>query len=287
MNNLENFVSYDHLLYGPMKDLGWHVESVSWRDRHVCWDRYDAVVIRSPWDYQDDPERFMEVLEEIDTLSHLENSIELVRWNISKTYLRDLEERGIGIVPTFWPDKFRAEEMPEYFDAFDADEIVIKPVIGANADDTYRISPGTLDRLVPALEQTFGKSGKRFLVQPFISRIVDEGEFSVFFFGDRYSHTILKTPKDKDFRVQEEHGGRLSTVEPDQKLLTVSRQTMKEIRPAPLYARLDFVRITPERFALMELELIEPSLYFNMDPQSPILFARVFDDRMKQHSAAN
>ncbi len=281
MDSLDNYVSYDHLLYEPFKELGWTVETVSWRNQNVDWDRFDGVIIRSPWDYQKNPHRFLEVLEEIDESSaRLENSIDLVRWNISKTYLRDLEEQDIEIVPGLWPDTFQTEELNGYFERFNTDEIVIKPVISAGADDTYRLNKGNIDQYIGDLNRVF--KSRSFLVQPFMTGIVEEGEFSVFFFGDTYSHTILKTPEAKDFRVQEEHGGRLKKVDPEEELLSVSRKTLRIIQPDPLYTRLDYVRAPSNTFALMELELIEPSLYFNMDPESPERFAKVFDDWMKR-----
>lgn len=112
------------------------------------------------------------------------------------------------------------------------------------------------------------------MVQPFMSAIVTEGEFSLFFFGSEYSHAILKTPKTGDFRVQEEYGGQLQRIEPEPLLLALSRQALAAIPAATLYARIDWVR-AGEGFALMELELIEPSLYFNLDSQAAERFARV------------
>lgn len=281
MDSLENYVSYDHLLYEPLKKLGWSVEPVSWRNTDIDWNQFEAVIIRSPWDYQNNPGRFMEVLEKIDESSaRLENSIELVWWNISKTYLKELEEQDIEIVPSLWPDIFQTEKVYEYFEKLCSDEIVIKPVISAGADNTYRLRRKNIDCYLQDLNEIF--KSRSFLVQPFMPGIVEEGEFSVFFFGDTYSHTILKTPKAKDFRVQEEHGGRLKTVNPEEALLDVSRKTLNKIYPDPLYTRLDYVRTSSNTFALMELELIEPSLYFNMDPESPQRFAKVFDDWMKR-----
>ncbi len=119
------------------------------------------------------------------------------------------------------------------------------------------------------------------MVQQFMDSVIDEGEFSVFFFGEDYSHTILKTPQKGDFRVQEEHGGRLKSIaHPEKELLKAARNLLETLNPKPLYSRMDYVRTPQNSFALMELELIEPSLYFNMDPQSPQRFARIFDEWM-------
>lgn len=281
MDNLDNFEVYDHLLFEPFEQLGWKVEEVSWRDNDVNWNRFDAVIIRSPWDYQKDPEAFLDVLEEINkSEAALENNLELVKWNINKTYLRELEARGVEIVPSCWFDAFSNNLFPAVFEDLHAKEIVLKPTVSAGADNTFRIHQSNYSVFQEDLAAIF--DDRPFLIQPFMDNITAEGEFSVFFFGDTYSHTVLKTPKPKDFRVQEEHGGRLKLVEPEESLLKTSREMRDMIQPEPLYTRADYVRTSDNTFALMELELIEPSLYFNMDPQSPERFAQVFDQWMEK-----
>lgn len=280
MDSLDEYVCYDHLLVEPLEARGWSVEEVSWRNPQADWNRFDVVVIRSPWDYHQDPEAFFDVLQKIrQSTARLENKLELVQWNIDKTYLRDLEQQGIEIVPTLWRDRFSGEEYADFFEALSTEEIIIKPTVSAGADDTFRIPRQQHAGFTKQLQDIF--DSRPFMVQPFMPAIVEEGEFSLFYFGDTYSHTILKTPKEADFRVQEEHGGRLQTVEPEPKLSETGKQILRLISPDPLYTRIDLVRTARDTFALMELELIEPSLYFNMDPDSPERFVRVFDQWMR------
>ena len=275
MDNLDEFEVYDDLLIAPLSRRGWSVEMVSWRDRKVDWNAFEAVIIRSPWDYQQDAELFMNVLKEIDDSSaRLENPLELVQWNIDKTYLRELQEKGILIVPTLWGAELGREQLNEAFEQLGKPELVIKPTISANADDTFRIKRELDSKTENEILRTF--HNRAYMIQPFMNGIVAEGEFSLFYFGGEYSHTILKTPGEGDFRVQEEHGGILKSVEPETQLLKRAQQTMAGMDPQPLYARADYVRTEANDFALMELELIEPSLYFNMDPESPERFARIF-----------
>ena len=110
------------------------------------------------------------------------------------------------------------------------------------------------------------------MAQPFMASVVDEGEYSLFYFDGAYSHAIVKRPGDGDFRVQEEHGGRLEAVVPEHALLEAGAGALAKLPGQALYARLDFVRDGDE-FALMEAELIEPSLYFQLDKESPERFA--------------
>lgn len=267
-DDLAGYVTDDSLAEAPLAELGWAVEHVSWR-RPGGWERYDAVVIRSTWDYHKHPGEFLAVLEEISRSgARLANPLELVRWNARKTYLRDLETRGLPVVPTVW-DRNRFGEM-------DADEIVIKPVISASAFHTYRLRRG--ERWSPEMEAAF--AGREVMAQPFLRSIVEEGETSLFYFGGEPSHAVLKSPKEADFRVQEEHGGLIEPVDPPAPLVDLGRRIVESLPVPPLYARVDLARLDSggdSGYALMELELIEPSLYFRTDPESPRRFARAFD----------
>lgn len=115
------------------------------------------------------------------------------------------------------------------------------------------------------------------MVQRFMPGILTEGEYSLFFFNCEFSHAILKTPAASEFRSQEERGASIQAVVPEELLLKRGRQVMKTITPAPLNARIDFVRDAEGEFVVMELELIEPSLYLRMHPQAPSRFARAID----------
>lgn len=287
MDTLEDFEAYDHLFEPHLSALGWHVEVVSWRAKNVDWDKYDTVIIRTPWDYQEDAEAFLQVLETIEqSTAHLENSLAIVRWNIDKIYLKELAERGVNLVPTLWRDSLQANEeiteddLHQYFADFSQPQIVLKPRISANADNTFWLTKANAKQSLAAINRAF--RGRDFMIQPFMEAILAEGEYSLFYFNGEYSHAILKTPQPDDFRVQEEHGGRLTTIEPEPALVEHAAQCLKAISQLftmPLYARVDFVR-DQTGFALMEAELIEPSLYFNMDEQSPLRFAQAFVKRM-------
>lgn len=287
MDNLSDFECYDNLLDKPLSLLGWQTQLVSWRCENVHWEQFDAVIIRSPWDYQDDASAFITVLETIDSSSAvLQNSLATVRWNIDKIYLKSLAEHNVSIVPTLWQSNFVAQDLNKFFDHFNGQQLVIKPRISANADNTFWLKQATAESSVHALQSVFSNSD--FMVQPFIPSVIEEGEFSLFYFNGEYSHAILKTPKADDFRVQEEHGGRLQTITPEKKLLAQAKSTLAAVTvltgEMPLYARVDFVRInggtSNEPFALMEAELIEPSLYFNMDAEAAGRFANAFVERV-------
>jgi len=267
MDDLRDFVCYDEIAATALRARGWRVDDVSWRRDGVDWRVYDAVLIRSPWDYQKDPAAFLKRLAEIDASpARLENALSIVEWNIDKRYLRALAWRGVTILPTIWPEPLTAGDLNGAFAAVAAAEIVVKPVIGAGAEKTYRLSPNAAD----AIAAEYG--GGAAMIQPFAPEITAEGEYSLFHFGGRYSHAILKTPKAGDFRVQEEWGGILQAVTPDPALRAIA-DGLGALCPAPPFVqRADFVR-WGDRWALMELEAIEPSLYFNLDHAAAGRFA--------------
>lgn len=260
-----------------LESLGWEVEWVPWRRPGVCWDCYDVVYIAATWDYPDFPVEFMQVLEDIDSSSAvLVNDIELIRWNHIKSYLRDLESMGTAIVPSLWYERFDESDLPGYFGQLDCEKIIVKPVISANADNTFVLRKSTGPEAGNLLRPVF--SDRAFLVQPFIENIRNEGEFSLFYLGGGLSHAICKMPKPGDFRVQEEHGGSIVEVEPDQQLRSAGQSVMRLLEIEPAYARVDFVRGPDGRFLLMELELIEPSMYLRTNEGAAQRFAQALSN---------
>ena len=278
MDSLKNFHPYDKLLIEPMKTLGWLAEEVSWRNERINWADYDAVIVRSTWDYQNDAEEFISVLEKINSVSYLENDLELMKWNMNKNYLFQLKQKGVTIVDTIWEKSFNPVLAINYFERLDTDEIIIKPNVSANADNTFRLSKEKLKEQSSNLEKIFAQ--REFMVQPFLNNIIDEGEYSLFFFDGKFSHSVLKKPKEKDFRVQEEHGGNIQPIKVSSDVIMIAENIIKKLSTIPLYGRVDLVRTKQNEFALMELELIEPSLYLNKDVDAPLRLSKAFNKRV-------
>ena len=258
-----------------MAELGWRVSTVSWRQTTIPWSRFEAVIIRSTWDYWDDVPGFLEALARIDRQTRLANPLDLVRWNLAKTYLRDLQGQGVGIVPTLWLDGLQGRSAEACADGLAAEEFVVKPVIGANGQDAFRFSKHEDPARWGLITNHF--RNRDCMVQPFMHNVLAEGEYSLFYFSGDFSHAILKVPAAGEFRSQEERGAEILAVVPEQRLLLRGGQALAAVAPTPLYARIDFVRNAARDFEVMELELIEPSLYLRMDPAAPEGFARAID----------
>ena len=279
MDSLEGFVSYDYLVRDILQQRGLRVDEVSWRDPRADWDQYELVVIRSPWDYQQSCSQFLDVLARIDaSRASLQNPLKVVRWNVEKTYLRDLQDSGVTIVPTAWLQSPRVADLTNLFQQLKADQVVVKPFIGAGATDTFWLNVDSSPELLQSIEVLY--QGRLALAQPFIENVLSYGEISLTFFGGEYSHTVLKTPKSGDFRVQEEHGGIIQPIDPDPEVIAFARRSLAAVQSDLLYARVDLVFLENQQPAIMELELIEPSLYLSYDDESPRRFADAIEARL-------
>ena len=284
MDNTEGWSIDAGLCIPHLEQLGWQVDWIPWRRPQVNWDSYDLVYAAAPWDYPENASEFLQVIERVaGSSAALVNPVELVRWNVSKTYLRDLQSLGIAIVPSQWYERFAQEDLPDWFEHFASEKIIVKPVISANAANTFLLEAPVDASTIGRLEAVF--TNRAFMVQPFIENIRSEGEFSLFYIDGALSHAIQKTPKPGDFRVQEEHGASIVRADPGASLQAAGTAAMRLVRPAPVYARADFVRASGGQFLMMELELIEPSMYLRMDEGAARRFANALHGYMVQSKA--
>ncbi len=275
MSDIGHYITYDHLLIEPLAQLGWQAETMAW-DAGTDWDRYQAVIIRSPWDYQDRLPEFMQVLQQIEqSRAQLFNPLSIVQWNHDKRYLQQLQQQGCTIVPTRFVGRLGAAAIEAALLGFACDRLIVKPVISAAALNTHVLRRDDWASTWPTIRPAFRQ--RVAMLQPFVDAVLTEGEYSLFYFAGEFSHAIVKRPRAGDFRVQEEYGSSLQRIKPTQDLLRVAKQALRVALAVTgsslLYARVDLVRLGDGSPAIMELELIEPSLYFNMDPQSPRRFA--------------
>lgn len=281
MQDPGNFVTDYALGIPPMQDLGWTVDCVPWRRPHTHWNTYDAVYICTPWDYPAHVDEFLAVLQAIDESDAvLVNALEIVRWNLTKTYLKDLELGGAAIVPSSWHADFDVQVVQDLFSSYGTNKLVLKPQLGANAADTFVLQQPLDADLLVELRTLFRR--RPFLVQPFVESIRSTGEYSLFFLGGAYSHCIQKVPKAGDFRVQEEHGADIQAVVAPGDLVDIAEGVLQLVEPRPVYARVDFVHDNERGYLLMELELIEPSLYLRTCAGAPEKFARAFDEHVRR-----
>lgn len=277
----------DRLLALALDRRGIAVSTRVW-DRPRAWHRpVDLVVVRSCWDYHRNLPRFVRWLSRVSAGGVL-NPPHLIEWNARKRYLLQLRDAGVTTgVPTIL---FRAghpsgrAQVQRALAAgwFDWSDIVAKPEVSGNAWETHRLRPLHDRADLRRLEDLVLR--RSTLVQPFLPDIAEKGEQSLIYFGGRFSHAVAKAPAPGDFRVQEEHGGVTVPAVPHPELAAYADRvvaTISRLRQLPVedigYARVDVVNALPPR--LMEVELIEPSLFLAADPAAPDRFA----DQIERH----
>jgi glutathione synthase/RimK-type ligase-like ATP-grasp enzyme len=252
----------DQLLRAELERRGVNVAAIAWDDPNAQWDRFDAIVLRSTWDYHRRIDEFRAWLAAMEAQQvSLWNPAAVVRNNIHKGYLLELEARGIDVVPTVLLRDSR--ELDRVLTSRGWERAVVKPAVSASAYRTHVVARGGAHPELATGE---------WLVQPFVEEVTTRGEWSLLFAGNEYSHAVLKRPNDGDFRVQAELGGSAVATMPPQFLIEQARALLDAIPHPLLYARVDGIE-RDGRLVLMELELTEPSLFLVTDPDAPSCFA--------------
>ncbi|MER2996304.1 ATP-grasp domain-containing protein [Pontibacter populi] len=256
-----NADSEDERLYQFLKGKGLPVSWQVWDDASVDWSRFDALIIKSPWDYFDKIEAFYSWLDKVEAAGcKVLNPVKTVRWNADKLYFKDMEAAGVTIVPTVWLEQGSSFVAGAAFVELGSEKIIVKPRVSGGAKNTFALTIDEAIARTSEINQLLEQ--EPFLAQPFIEEIKTDGEWSFIFFNGNYSHTVLKTAKPGDFRVQHFFGGTIHTPTPPAALLATAQTIVDKFAKDCLYARVDGVALKNE-LVLMELELIEPFLFLS------------------------
>ena len=227
---------------------------------------HDLVLPMTAWGYHRAGARWIRQVEAWEAAGvRLRNPGPVLRWNSDKGYLARLAEAGAPVPPTLFTDRITPELMAEAARRWGTDRLVAKPRMSAGAYRTLRWRVG---------EPLEGGPDGPALVQPYLPAIEHDGELSVFYIGGRYSHAVRKAPRPGDFRVQPQHGGAITAVEPAADEREAAEAILAAVEEPLLYARVDLVRGLEGRPELMELELVEPDLYLGHSPEAARAFAR-------------
>lgn len=245
---------------------------IDWRAPLDELTRFDMAYLGTPWDYTEAKDAFLTRLEALEQAGVVvANPVHVIRWNSDKLYLKQLAERGATSIPTLWPQSAGPAEVMAAFDHFNCDRVVVKRRVGAGAIGQDSFSTDN----PPASDWRMDQPA---MIQPFLSAIQGEGEHSYIFVDGQFSHGLLKQAAEGDYRIQSLYGGVEVAVEPDPADLAAAMQVMAMLpfAEAPLYARIDMVRLDSGELAVIEAETIEPYLY----PQQGLEFGRRMADAM-------
>src|SRR5579864_9418855 len=247
----------DRLLLEPLRGQRIDAHPAIWNNPAQDWSQFAAVLIRSCWDYHLAPEKFL-------------------------AWIAQLESADIPIVPTFWPEQITEPILlREKLRELGWRKAVVKPRISATAYRTQLVTQEDAAATQPLFDELHRGSG--VMLQKFMDSITTEGEWSLIFFGGKFSHAILKKPQPGDFRVQNDFGGTARRADPPPHVLASATRAVEAVDPT-VYARVDGV-VDDGRFLLMELELIEPMLFLADHPEAPTRFAAAIAHALTHGSA--
>jgi hypothetical protein len=234
------------------------VDLVDWDDPGISWGAYDRVVLRSTWDYPQRLDEFLAWLERVSRVTDLRNPLPMVRWSLDKHYLVELERAGVPVVATAFAE-------PGDRPRFPAGSFVVKPAVGAGSRDAASYDPTQHD-LAAAHVDRLHAAGASALVQPLVASVAVDGEWPLIFLDGRYSHAASK-------RVALPAAGSVDGLFAEEKnaphtadtaQITVAQAALDVVVRrfgVPTYARVDLVRDDRGQFRVLELEMVEPSLF--------------------------
>jgi glutathione synthase/RimK-type ligase-like ATP-grasp enzyme len=266
----------DVRLADALSGLGIAPVPCTWNDAAVDWSGFDAVLIRTTWDYFQRYDEFLQWLERLPVPTI--NDSALLRWNSDKRYLLELSQLGVDIVPARVSS---AGNLRELLAGMAGEDVVVKPTVSGGAWNTVRGHAGA-PGFMHAVAQL--PSSHDYLVQAFVPEVARDGEWSLLFFDGQFSHAVLKRAATGDFRVQSQFGGSVEQLEPGAAILASAQSALAAVAklgyPDHAYARVDGV-VIDGRFRLMELEMIEPALFLAARPDAAERFATNLENRVR------
>jgi glutathione synthase/RimK-type ligase-like ATP-grasp enzyme len=277
-----NEVDEDAILEKILKELNVDFAFEVWSDPQVNWQQYHLLIFKSPWDYFDRYAEFLNWCNKIEgygipTL----NALSTIIWNSDKWYLNEIQEKGFPIVPTRFIKRKEAADIQGYFKIFDTDQLVIKPTVSGGAKNTIKLTPDNWAEHEKAIVNLLEEED--FMIQPFVEEVARTGEYSYLFFNGVYSHTVLKSPKKGEFRVQHFFGGEIIPQSPSKEQVAYIQKIVDSFAKDTLYARVDGIW-TEGVFYLMELELIEPYLFLFISAEAQQNYKKAIEARLRKTS---
>lgn len=252
------------LILAAGKSRGIAFEIVYWDEMDLPQRGFDLAVIRTTWDYHERPDQFIATLEhhERNGLRVL-NPSSVVRWNMRKTYLQEL---GPSAIETVWAEKADAHVVAQAFDALDAAEVVVKPQVGAGSIRTVRLKRNAWSE-ADLIEGPLGPA----MIQPYLRAIETEGERSLFWFGGQYSHAVRKVPAEGNW-LANVSDARFVAEPPPQAAIDAAEAARARAPKDLLYVRIDLVLGDDGAWRVIEIEAIEPYLFFDFAPEGAGVF---------------
>ena len=262
---IPDLIESDRSLIPELAKYGIIAEAVIWDDKTVNWNAYDYLIFRNTWDYFEKETEFNLWLDHIEELGiKTLNPINVIKQNKHKFYLKEIEKNGTLIIPTVFIDKTTTLNLLELIPS-NWKKAVIKPAFSGGSYLTTVFDSTDIEKINKEYKEIAFE--KELLLQEFMPEIQTLGETSFIFFNKKFSHCVNKKPVKGDFRVQYQFGGEYTLVTPPEELIQKAQKIVDNFEDKLLYIRIDGIVIDTE-LHLMEIECIEPDLYFNLSEGS-------------------
>ena len=272
---ISNVLREDELVINALKEKNLSVVKKDWNDSIFNWETTRSILFRSTWDYFDKFELFKKWFNKTKNKCLMINSTETIEWNIDKHYLLDLQEHQIPIPNSEFIKRGSSIDLSLLMQKKNWNEIVVKPTISGAAKNTYRLKEEEIIQFGPTWEKLIYKED--FIVQEFQNNVISEGEVAMIVIGGKFTHAVLKKAKEGDFRVQDDFGGSIAIYNPSEEMVKLAEKCARILTPIPSYARVDIIWDNLGELAVSELELIEPELWFRLNPNAAQKLAQHVD----------
>lgn len=242
------------LLIDALRKTGLRVDLLAWDDPQADPSAFDLCVLRSCWNYYEDPGAFLTWCQTAATSSRLLNGEEVVRWNVHKGYLKQLEGAGVAIVPTIWFERREPVDLRQILQIRGWDDFVIKPAVSASSFCTKRFRSDQAAEGQQFLDASLAE--RDTMVQRYMPAVERSGERAIVWIDGQVTHAVVKKPRFAGGIEQVS-----AAVEVSEEERSIVQRVLSEVNNPVLYARADLVSAAGGELLLSELELMEPSLF--------------------------
>lgn len=269
---IKNVLQEDQLVLEALHNQGLKAVRKAWDDPDFDWTSTKYALFRTTWDYFDRYAEFSLWLDETSQQTKFINSKKLIYWNIDKHYLKDLSIAGVIIPKTIFIEQGAKPSLSETIEIskskhdFYGNEYILKPCVSGAARHTYKLDDSTVAEHESIFSELIKKEA--MMLQEFQHHIVSEGEISMMLFNGEFTHAVLKIAKTGDFRVQDDFGGTVHPYSPSAEQIAFAKSVVFAAPELPIYARVDIFKDNQGKWALAELEIFEPELWFRLHPEA-------------------
>lgn len=270
---IETILEEDMILQHALEKRSFTVTRINWDNPEFNWAETKYVIFRTPWDYFSRYSEFAPWLEKTAGLTKFINPVDIIKWNIDKHYMLELQSAGINIPPTVFIEPSDQRSLAEITEELNWNEFILKPAISGGAWHTYRMNKDN----IPEHEKIFKELIKErsMLVQEYQKSISEKGEVSYMVIGGSFTHAVLKKGKGADFRVQESFGGTIHDYSPSPEEIDFAQSVVAKSKKGIIYARIDVMWDNNDHLSLGELEVFEPALWLRRNPEAAEIFAEI------------